>query len=240
MMPAEAAASKFKDFSLDAQQRYELEVAAWLHDCGKVTTPKYIVDKANKLETIFDRIHLIDARFAQLRREAELEHGYLKKLANPDNNAGIDNIELSLQKRLQQFEGAMQFLNRANSGGEFMSDEALQRIQTISTQTWRDASGKERPLLTPDEIENLTICKGTLTSSEREIINNHATMTIKMLKGLSFPKHLQNVPDFAAGHHERMDALRLSQSTQARSAKRTSVHCSHCRYIRSTYGQQTL
>jgi HD-GYP domain-containing protein (c-di-GMP phosphodiesterase class II) len=62
-----------------------------------------------------------------------------------------------------------------------------------------------RPLLTDDEVMNLSIQRGTLNDSEREIVNSHITVTIKMLEALPFPKHLQNVPEFAGGHHEKMD-----------------------------------
>jgi len=76
MMLAEAVCNKkegaFKDFTLSEEEMYELKVASLLHDCGKVTTPVHIVDKATRLETIFDRIHLIDVRFEILRRDAEI------------------------------------------------------------------------------------------------------------------------------------------------------------------------
>lgn len=195
----------FAGFSLDEKERDALEVAAWLHDCGKVTTPEHIVDKATKLETVVDRISLVDARFAQLRREAELAHEYGRKAAGEADTERLAELDQKLSERLNQLEDDRLFLHRCNSGGEFMSEDHQQRVRRIATRTWRDVEGNEVPLLTEDEIENLMIEKGTLSPSEREIINNHSVMTYKMLKALPFPKHLSRVPEFAVAHHERMD-----------------------------------
>ncbi len=54
-------------------------LASWLHDCGKLTTPEYVVDKATRLETITNRLHEIRTRFEVLWRDAEIE--YLQSLA---------------------------------------------------------------------------------------------------------------------------------------------------------------
>ena len=70
---------------------------------------------------------------------------------------------------------------------------------------WRDVAGADAPFLSEEELKNLTIRAGTLTGDEREIINNHIVATIKMLEALPWPKHLKNVPEYAGGHHERMD-----------------------------------
>ncbi|WP_196795125.1 HD family phosphohydrolase [Mariprofundus ferrooxydans] len=204
MLLAMAADKQLEHFTLDEQSRYELEIAAWLHDCGKVTTPEYIVDKATKLETIFDRIHIIDGRFALLRREAELKYEFARKQATPDESA-IAAAENIFHQTIQQLEDDRAFLHHINTGGEFMQEEDQQRVRQIALQTCRDANGEIIPLLNSDEVENLTIAKGTLTSSEREVINNHAVMTIKMLEELPFPEYLKKVPEFAGGHHERMD-----------------------------------
>ena len=61
------------DFTKSDKDRYELKIAGLLHDCGKVTTPVHVVDKATKLETIYDRIHLLDTRFEVLKRDAEID-----------------------------------------------------------------------------------------------------------------------------------------------------------------------
>lgn len=335
MMLADAVcavdAGPFKDFRMTDAERYELKIAGLLHDCGKVTTPVHIVDKATKLQTIFDRIHLIDTRFEVLKRDAEI--AMLRQLmaldadardsqSTPDNlslstreevspssssqpgeqsspvppflwridsgegspvragsrpdacpgpvprpsplsplsrgegsparsesdnlrsplrggargegssdsassvgcasaprsdisSLGLENapraerrvaIERDYRGRLAQIEADREFLRKCNLGVEAMRPEDQARVRQIAFRyIWIDATGKEAPFLTDDEIENLTIKKGTLTAKEREIINHHIVVTIRMLESLPWPAHLKNVPEYAGGHHERVD-----------------------------------
>ena len=96
-------------------------------------------------------------------------------------------------------------MRRCNIGGEFMADEDLERVAAIARRTWIDSTGESRPLLTEDEVENLGIRRGTLNDEERQVIQHHMVATIRMLEQLPFPRHLQNVPEYAGGHHERVD-----------------------------------
>jgi HD-GYP domain-containing protein (c-di-GMP phosphodiesterase class II) len=209
MMLAEAANAQetgpFKDFFLDDDDRYELNMAAWLHDCGKITTPEAVVDKATKLQTIFDRINLIEARFEILKRDAQIAalEARLAKTAAGDNSSNSE-IEEKLSRQLGRLEDDLKFLRHTNIGGEFMSEGDQDRVLSIGNQTLQIA-GQRNNLLDPDEVYNLTIIKGTLTPEEREIINNHIVVTIEMLGTLPFPKRLKNIPEFAGGHHEKMD-----------------------------------
>ena len=99
----------------------------------------------------------------------------------------------------------MAFIATCNIGSEHMSDEAVARIERIAHATWRDAQGNSQPFLSDNEVQNLSVRRGTLTAEERKIINHHIVMTIEMLDKLPFPKTLKNVPEYAGGHHERMD-----------------------------------
>lgn len=190
----------FKDFLLSNDDRYELEVAAWLHDCGKLTTPEFVMDKSTKLERITDRIELIDLRLETIKRDAEIER--LTSIAN-----GVDSKEASsvYEEKISTIKDAGEFIRRHNKGGEFMHEEDIEKIKKCAKLKWKNKDGDLQPLLTQDEIDNLCIVKGTLTQEERDIINNHIVATIKMLDTLPFPKHLQNVPEYAGGHHERVD-----------------------------------
>lgn len=190
------------DFSMNEKDRYELETAAWLHDCGKITSPEYVMDKSTKLETIFDRIQLIDTRFEVLMRDAEIEclHGCVGK-----SDAEQASLQAAYQARKAQLEQDRRFLRKANIGGEFMRDEDQQRVHRIAAYQWQDPDGETVNFLNEEEIYNLNIPRGTLTAEERTIINNHMVATINMLESLPFPKHLQRVPEYAGGHHERMD-----------------------------------
>ena len=244
-------------FDLTEEQWYELHVGAWLHDCGKVTTPEYVVDKATKLETIYDRIHEIRTRFEVVKRDAEID--YLKALIK--NKGSAEDLGVALEKRLARLDDDFAFVAESNLGGEFMAPERVNRLKKIGTVKWTrtldDRIGisfeeQKRKDLYPaaslptmekllddradhiikhdkpsqaftdgnpfgfkmdipeykfnlGEIYNLSIDRGTLTSEERYKINDHIVQTIVMLEQLPFPKHLARVPEYAGGHHEKMD-----------------------------------
>lgn len=197
----------FKDFSMTEADKYELEVAGWMHDCGKITTPEYVVDKGTKLETIFDRINLVDMRFEVLKRDAIIE-SLKSSLRNIKNSDDIEQ-ELSknqiLQNNLETLAKEREEIRKYNVGGESLLDEDLTRIEDIANRTYVDPENNTVKLLNEEEVKNLQIGRGTLTIREREIINNHISVTIKMLESLTYPKHLARVPEFAGGHHEKMD-----------------------------------
>jgi len=220
-----------RDFTMSEKDRYELHIAGLLHDCGKVTTPVHVVDKETKLQTIFDRINLVDTRFEVLKRDAEIE--FLRQSLELARQRGSDEVELSrrlaegslaLRDKLRRLEEDREFLRRCNAGGESMSPDAQARVRQIgAAYKWLDASGATANFLTEDEVENLSISRGTLTAKERETINYHIKATINMLEALPWPKHLANVPEYAGGHHERMDGkgypnglTREQMSVQAR------------------------
>ncbi|HEX8988200.1 MAG TPA: HD domain-containing phosphohydrolase [Rhodocyclaceae bacterium] len=211
MLIAEAvnatASGPLADFHMTDKDRYELKIAGLLHDCGKVTTPVHVVDKATKLQTIFDRVHLIDTRFEVAKRDAEIEAlRRMLELRECKDEAAEANIRASLKAQIWKLDDDSEFVRRANTGGEFMSEADQQRIRDIGhLRRWRNPAGVECDFLSADEIENLTIRAGTLTQQEREIINHHIVATIKMLERLPWPRHLTHVPEYAGGHHERMD-----------------------------------
>ncbi len=195
------------NFSMDDRDRYELKIAGLLHDCGKVTTPVHVVDKATKLHTLCDRIDLIDTRIEVLKRDHEIA-ALRAQLAMRDvkDTTAESELWVACRGRIDALDSDRQFLRMANRGAEFMSDADLQRVRSIGTRnTWRNVSGVEAEFLSADEIENLTIRAGTLTAGERETINYHIVATNKMLEQLPWPKHLKRVPEYAGGHHERMD-----------------------------------
>ncbi|MBT8440230.1 MAG: GAF domain-containing protein [Gammaproteobacteria bacterium] len=189
------------DFNMSETDFYTLKIASWLHDCGKIITPEHVVDKSTKLQTIHDRIHEVDTRFEVIKRDARIE--YLEALAADSSQKA--KLEADYNQRISQLEDDQGFIRMANIGGEFISDERKQRISDIAKYQWTDSDGKQRDLLSDDEIYNLHIARGTLTDEERAIINGHMSATIKMLEALPYPDHLNKVPEYAGGHHEKMD-----------------------------------
>jgi HD-GYP domain-containing protein (c-di-GMP phosphodiesterase class II) len=245
----------FKDFDLTEDQWYELHIAGWLHDCGKVTTPEYVVDKATKLETIFDRIHEVRMRFEVLKRDAEIT--YLQARLDGGDEAAL---KATRDAELAALDDDYAFIAECNVGGEFMADDKVERVVQIADREWTrtlsdrigisydEAKRREREpeqslpapeklladrydqviereaqdlmpadnrwgfnMTVPEhkfnlgEIYNLCIGRGTLSTEDRYKINEHMVQTIKMLESLPFPRHLRRVPEFAGGHHEKMD-----------------------------------
>jgi len=193
------------EFTMTERDRYELKIAGLLHDCGKVTTPVHVVDKATKLQTIFDRVALIDTRFEVIKRDAEIAllKGRLDKLAAGRRDVMVD---AQLVASVREIESDRDFLRRSNIGTEAMKDEDIARVKAIATRyRWRNGEGERADFLTEEEVRNLTIRSGTLTAEERQTINHHIEVTIQMLESLPWPRHLKNVPEYAGGHHERMD-----------------------------------
>ncbi len=250
---AETRSGPFADFVMDEDEWYELEVAGGLHDCGKVTTREYVVDKATKLESLYNRIHEIRTRFEVVKRDIEIE--FLRGVAaGGDENA----LRAARDQRLKALDSDFAFVAECNIGGEFMAPEKITRLQRIAETTWLRTlddslglsweEGQRRPktpaplpmvehlladkpehivphdgpplaadnpwgfIVKPPaqkfnlgEVYNLAIRRGTLTDEERYHINDHIVQTIIMLEALPFPKNLRRVPEWAGGHHEKMN-----------------------------------
>ncbi|MGL6397538.1 HD domain-containing phosphohydrolase [Aeromonas veronii] len=135
-MLAEAACETkegpFQHFSLDEKQWEAIHIAAWLHDCGKVTTPEFVVDKATKLETLCDRIHEVRMRFEVLKRDAEIAY-WQARLHGGDEAT----LQTTLQQQWQQLDEEFAFIAHCNEGGEFMATEDIARLQQIAGRTWQ-------------------------------------------------------------------------------------------------------
>jgi len=125
--------AQFKEFKLESEDELrEFEIGAWLHDCGKVTTPEYVVDKSTKLETINDRIHEVRTRFEVLWRDAQIN--YLESRLNNENiDTALETLNKAQKKLLDDFE----FIASVNIGGEYMSEDKQNRVKEIANQEWK-------------------------------------------------------------------------------------------------------
>jgi len=164
----------------------EIRLSAMLHDIGKITTPVHIMDKATKLETIYDRLHTIKLRFELLKKDIEIS--FLK-------NEITEEIK---NEKIVELDNDFVLIEKLNNGEYFAKDEEYERVETL-------AKDSDYTLLTKDELYNLSTRKGTLTAEDREIINNHVVMSYEMIKELPFPKKFKDVPKIACSHHKTID-----------------------------------
>ena len=217
---------KWRAFKMNEDEHNELRIAGWMHDIGKITTPEFVVDKATKLETIYDRIHTVLAKFEILKRDIALKYEInrtkLSSSRSKDKAKKMRELKREYDERIKQIDDDAAFIKVSNIGGEFMEPEKIERLRQIGMQKIM-LEGQETDLLTENEIYNLSIKRGTLTEEERIVIQNHVVLTIKMLEKLPWPKKLSRVTEWAGGHHEKLDGtgyplgLKAEQlSTQAR------------------------
>ncbi|MFH0726231.1 MAG: HD domain-containing phosphohydrolase [Pseudomonadota bacterium] len=197
----------FRDITFSEDQLEELRLAAWMHDVGKITTPEYVVDKASRLETIFDRIELIETRFHLIAKS--IENSFLRqkmaRLQNGDrDSASLDPLEKAVSDEIGELYANLEFLKALNKRDRPMSEDEISFVKTLAQHTY-SLNGEQRSYLTEDELKNLSIRQGTLTLDERLIIENHAAMTLKILKQLPFPRRMARIPEFAGSHHEKLD-----------------------------------
>lgn len=229
-----ATSGPLKNFEMSDNDWYALHIASLLHDCGKITTPDYIIDKSTKLETPYNRIHEIRTRFEVLRRDAHI--AYLQKRLN--NTAPQDVLQAEFVEKIKQLTDDFNFIARCNVGDTPLSPADQERINTIAAQTFtrnfsrmeglswsekqlisdvkkaslpqEESILQDRPeqvahLYNQGELTNLKITSGTINDTERAKINEHVKTTIDMLKDLSFPPELSNIIEYAGAHHERVD-----------------------------------
>jgi hypothetical protein len=158
------------------------------------------MDKATKLESILDRVDLIESRFELIKRDAIINALY-RQGAKPSLLAQDE----TLQQLLQTLDEERKIVHHCNKGRENLSPEKEAHIKQIAKRSWQDASGSPMPLITEEELDNLTIHRGTLSFDDRQIINHHVEVTIKLLNSLPYPKSLRQVPLIAGCHHEKVD-----------------------------------
>jgi len=197
----------FEKYNFSPEKFYELKIAAWMHDIGKVTTPVEVIEKSKKLQTIFDRIHHVDTRMKYVIQEAKLE-GMEKKIKLLKDNASFEEIkdlDYEIQQKIEKLQEIREFILKCNEPKEFLEEEVIAKLQEIQKMTFIDIDGIETNYLSLDELKNLSISKGSITEEERQIMKNHTSITLDMLHKIPFTKKLKNIPHFAGAHHECLD-----------------------------------
>ncbi|CZF77787.1 Cyclic di-GMP phosphodiesterase response regulator RpfG [Grimontia celer] len=156
----------FADFTLDEKSREALYFAAWLHDCGKVTTPEYVVDKATKLETIYNRIHEIRMRFEVIKRDAEIDCWKAISEGKDTEEAKRDMAEIK-----QQLDDEFAYIANANIGGEFLDKESVEKITRIGERTWTRTIDDSLGLSWEEEIRRKRRTSSPLPCQEKLLDN---------------------------------------------------------------------
>jgi HD-GYP domain-containing protein (c-di-GMP phosphodiesterase class II)/ribonuclease BN (tRNA processing enzyme) len=182
----------YKDRNFSEDELKQINFAALMHDIGKLATPDYILDKATKLDGLYDRIEVIKTRAWAIEKEFEV--ALLKKeITNTQYNNAILEIETDLE-----------LLVASNEGAEFVPDEVIKKIDDISKKAFT-CNGQDFYLITKEEAELLMVQKGTITDEERNIINEHAKISLDILNKLPFPQKYKNIPSIAGEHHEKIN-----------------------------------
>ncbi len=184
----------YKDIHFTPDELHEISLSGWMHDVGKITTPIYVRDKAKKLETIMDRIEIVKTRFDMI---SAIIYKDIELLKNDRKKEEL----IKLHDKLMEYK---EFIIKVNTGGEFMRDEYIERIEEIYNFRYA-ANGKKYHLITEDEKKNLCIRKGTLLPEELEKMREHALVSHEMLSELTYPKKFKNLPLYAVSHHEKLN-----------------------------------
>jgi HD-GYP domain-containing protein (c-di-GMP phosphodiesterase class II) len=202
-----AGSGRYRDVRFSRTQLRELRYASLLHDFGKVGVPEQVLVKEKKL---YPRdIEAIRGRFAYLKRTAALE--YEKRRADwllRHGREGYDALAKELDSRLREREAELdKLLNAVIAANEptILSEEAGAELALLSTRLFRDIDGVEQPLLTPDEVQFLTITRGNLDEQERREIEAHVTHTYRFLQQIPWTRELRDIPRIAYAHHEKLN-----------------------------------
>jgi HD-GYP domain-containing protein (c-di-GMP phosphodiesterase class II) len=182
----------YKEKSYTNEEIKEINIAALMHDIGKLSTPEQIIDKGQKLETLFNRIELIETRIKLI--ETALELSFVKK----------EISEEYYRNEINSLSSDLTFMKRINTGSEFLPDEDVKRVLDLEKKNY-NLNNLTYIILTKDEAYNLSIQRGTITKEERDIINDHAKITLKILNQLPFPKKYSSVPEISGNHHEKIN-----------------------------------
>lgn len=185
----------YKDFSFSDDEMDELYVAAWLHDFGKVATPDHIMNKSTKLQGLYDKIDQVKLRFEILKRDIMIDM-YEEKSGKLD--------QTTISDKLDKVKNDFIFLEKSNLGGEYMSKELQNKVYEIAKNKIT-IDNELQPILSDKEVDFLTISRGTLSEEDRQIMENHVSLSYELLDKLPYPEHLKQVPFYAGCHHEKLN-----------------------------------
>lgn len=189
----------FKDVNFSQDMKQVMRFSALLHDIGKLSTPERILNKATKLENVIDKIKLVRLRFEDAKKSAKIQ-----MLENILSGIDKNTAQNEYQKQIKQIDDDFNFIEYINKKTQDIHPHEIQKVQQIGKKSYID-NGKSVCFLTKDELESLSIPYGSITKKERDIINNHALVSVKILEKLPFPQKYNQIPQIAGNHHEKLN-----------------------------------
>jgi len=208
----EANDGPFKDVHFSERQMRELEYAGLLHDFGKIGVREHILTKSHKLEPW--RFQAVKDRLLLMRGAREQEYSRRKITALQQHAGQADELLSKIDaESVADFAGIdadLEALERANDPQvTFTPDEEYCRQQELldrlATFSYRDEKGAEKPLISSEEREALSIRKGSLTGDEYHQIQEHASMSYEFLKRIKWTDDFKDIPLIAYCHHEKLN-----------------------------------
>jgi HD-GYP domain-containing protein (c-di-GMP phosphodiesterase class II) len=204
-----------RSYYFDNRQRKELRYAALLHDFGKIGVPEAVLRKSKKLYT--EQLEVIRHRFALAQRGLELEkteakYQILLQASRHDHSATsdcplcqqVEQLDTHFSQVINRLSEYWQVLQAANEP-QVLDQEPFAELHQLSQFSYRDIDGELKPLITPEELQQLRVLRGNLTAEERLVMESHVSHTYEFLKRIPWTTHLQQVPTIASGHHEKLD-----------------------------------
>ena len=185
------------------QRLEQITMAGWLHDIGKIGTPLSVMNKETRLDRKLDLVlQRIDYIYqSEIAASSQRQVALLKEGKAQD----AEKEEQFLIEKLNKIQSIKELIVKCNHQATIIDDDMRKQLHETAEYNYIDLSGRERPYIEPGELEQLCVCRGTLTESERGIIEDHVVITARMLEKISFIKKYKEVPRFAAMHHEFLD-----------------------------------
>jgi HD-GYP domain-containing protein (c-di-GMP phosphodiesterase class II) len=193
----------WRDEEFGPERLEQLVMAGWLHDIGKVATPLEVMNKATRLDS---RMELVLQRFQYIEqlKISEWRRRRFTLLECGDRPA-LEELDRRCRREIEEIKEAREIIIKANDPATFIDDQLAGRLAAIAARTYPDAEGGGLPFLSPDELDALTVKKGTLTDRERGVMEDHVIITARMLEKIPFIRKYARVPEFSAMHHEHLD-----------------------------------
>ncbi|MDD4277279.1 MAG: HD domain-containing protein [Candidatus Cloacimonetes bacterium] len=199
---SDAKEGPYSEVNFSRNELNEISMAGWMHDVGKIITPEFVMDKSTKLERIMDGVDMIKERIAHLKTLFK----YLQlSLSETDYRSFVkEHLDIDIADLSSYLDDALLFVQKLNLGGEYVAQEALDKVEALAAINF-EYEGNQYRILDELDRKNLSIRRGTLNNEELEIMRDHVSLTWAMLSQLSFPKKYQHVAFYAASHHEALN-----------------------------------